>query len=395
METKVTARSYSQSHARVLLIILFVTVLGACGGGGGSGGGMTVTAPHTWVAANGMLTPRSGHTATLLQNGKVLVVGGTDTNASVVASAELYDPSTGTWTYTGAMNTPRFQHTATLLPNGTVLIAGGNDNRGYCCQGLASAEIYDPSSGAWTDTGSMHDARGSHVAVLLPNGKVLVAGNYLYDGTAELYDPSTGTWTYTGSEGSNTTSGTSQGSNLAALLPDGRVLALVVPPEIYDPAANVWTATVAIPGTDSNFGPFFVNLTSLKNGTALTAGGFYWEGGPNGAFPPIAAAFLYQPSMGAWIATGNMTEARDSPTATVLQDGTVLVFGGGSSNTDTSAELYDPSTGIWSATGSMITPRYLNNYSTATLLQDGKVLVAGGVTGSTSIPTANAEIYFP
>jgi Galactose oxidase, central domain len=393
---KITAPDHCQSQVRILLFSFAVTVLSACGGGSGGGGGGVppVPVPHTWVATNRMLTARSGHTATLLPNGRVLIAGGSDTNSSVVASAELYDPSTGTWAYTGTMNAKRTGHTATLLPNGTVLIAGGNGSCNTCVPLLlASAELYDPTTGTWTLTGNMNSTRYSHVAVLLRNGKVLAAGNAngFSLGPAELYDPSAGTWALTQNAGTEPING----SNLATLLPSGMALAIGYPPQLFDPSASIWTSTGAIPGAGTYYGPFFTSLTLLQNGTALIAGGFYWAGGVNGAFPPVSGAYIYQPSTGAWTATGNMTEARAYPTATLLSDGKVLAFGEGSSDTDNSSELYDPTTGTWNLTGSMNTPRYFT-YATATLLQSGAVLVAGGSTGSpNSAPIAEAEIYFP
>src|SRR5450759_3060489 len=132
-----------------------------------------------------MPTPRQFHTATLLPDGKVLVAGGTDSNNvlgsnSALASAELYDPSSGSWTTTGNMSTPRMFQTATLLPDGKVLVAGGTADPGGDTGGggppLASAELYDPSNGSWTATGNMPTPRQFHTATLLPDGKVLVAG---------------------------------------------------------------------------------------------------------------------------------------------------------------------------------------------------------------------------
>ena len=120
------------------------------------------------------------HTATLLSNGKVLVVGG--------LSAELYDPASGIWTTMGALITARWAHTATLLPNGKVLIAAG-----YGYDSLASAELYEPASGMWTATGALNTARGfGHTMTLLPNGKTLLVGGaepetYPFP-SAELYD---------------------------------------------------------------------------------------------------------------------------------------------------------------------------------------------------------------
>ena len=147
-----------------------------------------------WVTNGPMATTRSLHTATLLPNGKVLVVGGYNTNGSL-ALGELYDPATGKWTATAALTVARHDHTATLLANGKVLVAGGF----YAGN---SAELYDPATGTWSPTGATTDARGAHTATLLANGKVLVAGGATSGGnaisTAELYDPATGTWTLTG-----------------------------------------------------------------------------------------------------------------------------------------------------------------------------------------------------
>ena len=141
----------------------------------------------------------------MLPNGKVLVLGGINSSGNLT-NAELYDPASGTWTNTGSLNAARYQSTATLLPDGQVLVAGGYATGGTY---LASAELYDPAGGTWTNTGSLNTARGFHSATLLPNGQVLVMGGLaLVMGgggisaqltSSELYDPATGTWTPTGS----------------------------------------------------------------------------------------------------------------------------------------------------------------------------------------------------
>ena len=145
-------------------------------------------ASWSWRVTHSLNTARSGHTATLLQNGMVLVAGGFDINGNRSKSAELYDPASGTWTTTGSLNTARANHTMTLLQNGMVLVAGGVDRRGTV---LASAELYDPASGTWTATGSLNTARFLHTATLLQNGWiVLVAGgedsNFGATASAEL-----------------------------------------------------------------------------------------------------------------------------------------------------------------------------------------------------------------
>ena len=137
-----------------------------------------------------MVTGRYAHTATLLSNGKVLVAGGYNFASSWLSSAELYDPASGTWTNTGSMAAGRYAHTATLLPNGKVLVTGGiNWSAGGC---LSSAELYDPASGTWTVTGPLITGRDAHTATLLPDGQVLVAGGINWSGgylsSSELYD---------------------------------------------------------------------------------------------------------------------------------------------------------------------------------------------------------------
>src|SRR6516225_4614266 len=111
----------------------------------------SVDAPFTFNNTGSLITARFIHTATLLPNGKVLVVGGTPDFTTPLSSAELYDPASGTLTATGTLNNARFFHTATLLPNGKVLVAGGTAvGSGNAGNGLSSAELYDPASGTWT-----------------------------------------------------------------------------------------------------------------------------------------------------------------------------------------------------------------------------------------------------
>jgi N-acetylneuraminic acid mutarotase len=340
-------------------------------------------APGTWKATGSMQTARWFHTATLLRSGKVLVAGGeinVGFGTGKTATAELYDPVTGAWHATGSLHTARFQHTATLLRNGKVLVAGGF---------TTTAELYDPTAGTWSLTGSISTAIGYQTATLLRNGKVLVAGGFGDFGAtsaAELYDPSTGTWKATGSMAR------ARGAHTATLLRSGKVLVaggdnngrFEAMSELYNPSAGTWSATGSL-----STGRAAHTATLLPDGDVLVAGGLHSTPRNTNA---TDTAELYNPSTGTWSATGSMSTPRQGPTATLLPSGKVLVAGGfpiiyGYTVTAT-AELYNPSTGTWSATGTMNTAR---GSQTATLLHGNRVLVAGGLTTFTG--TSTAELY--
>src|SRR5262249_32868173 len=131
-----------------------------------------------WSATGTMSISREDHATVLLANGQVLAMGGTtvDFNGVTVASAELYDPTAGTWTTTGSMLQGRERFTATLLQNGKVLVAGGDYYDGVNAGALSESELYDPTLGIWSATTSMSTPRFGAKAVLLRNGKVLEAG---------------------------------------------------------------------------------------------------------------------------------------------------------------------------------------------------------------------------
>jgi hypothetical protein len=116
---------------------------------------------------------RFHHTAALLAGGMVLVAGGSGSRG-IIASAELYDPATGTWTNTGNLVIPRAQHSATLLPNGMLLAVGGEGGGSP----TGSSEVYDPASATWTETGDLVTARAAQTGTLLLDGRVLVAAGY-------------------------------------------------------------------------------------------------------------------------------------------------------------------------------------------------------------------------
>jgi N-acetylneuraminic acid mutarotase len=348
--------------------------------------------PAGWTATGAMVAARGGNSATLLLNGKVLVAGGL-TNSPfsfdrMLASAELYDPSTGSWILTGSMLEARSGHVATLLPDGRVLVVGGSSTGGMS-DPLASAEVYDPTTATWSATGSMIEARVGPTATLLLDGTVLVAGGAFSNlsgdalASAELYNSAGGTWTATAAM-IETRSG-----HTATPLADGKVLVagdgsgiLHASAELYDPSTKQWTTTASMGGVRSGHA-----ATLLQSGKVVVMGGGDISGNP------LASAEVFDPATGSWTGTGTLIEARYDLTATLLLDGTVLVAGGfGGSGSLVSAELYNPSGGSWTAVAGMTEARH---GPTATRLPDGKVLVAGGVDISSSHFLASAELYDP
>lgn len=349
--------------------------------------------PGTFTLTGNLSTARGwGTSATLLLNSKVLMVGGVDSSNTPLASAELYDPSTGAFAPTSSMTTARILHKATLLADGRVLITGGRNGT----QNLASAELYDPSTGAFTVTGAMTtmDAFGA-AATLLPDGKVLVTGCAIpcNSAVAQLYDPATEQFTTASMPGA--------GGGTATLLADGMVLITGGCPadfhgtkaQLFDPGTGMFSFTGPMTGDCYNIN----TATLLTNGKVLFAGNE-----ENDGFP--AYAELYDPAAGTFTSLGATLRPHEFSAATLLSDGTVLIAGGQlpGGKGDPGAELYDPITGKFSATGNVITTRF---GQTATLLPDGRVLIAGGETGqhpytSNSDPfqptvTASAELYTP
>jgi len=128
---------------------------------------------NTWSAINALLAARQAHSATLLPDSRVLVVGGYGLAGAPLKSAEIYDPATDAWSAAASLATARASHTATLLPNGSVLVTDGSDASGAA---LSNGGIYDPASDRSSRTGPLMAARTYHSAVLLPSGKVLIAG---------------------------------------------------------------------------------------------------------------------------------------------------------------------------------------------------------------------------
>lgn len=363
--------------------------------GGVNSSTMLTGTPSRFRLTGNLNTARDTHTATLLQNGKVLIVGGNVWGGGFARTAELYDPNTGTFSQTGNLLTPRAYHTATLLNSGMVLIIGGISGdpiNGYTQ--LATAELYDPNSGTFSFTGSLNIGRTSHAATLLSNGMVLVTGGRnvangeLTD--SELYDPSAGTFSTTGALN------TARDSHTATLLNDGTVLiaggevyqsstGTYVPTanaEIYSPSTAMFTATGNL-----NVASSAHTATLLNSGKVLIAGG--WGGGSGAG--GLSRTELYDPAARTFALSTSLSSPRQLFASTILGTGQVLLVGGYDNNNHliVPADLYDPASATVSIAGNLNNARLSH---TVTPFGNGLVLIAGG-SDQNGYDLASAETY--
>jgi hypothetical protein len=300
---------------------------------------------------------RYQHSATLLNDGTVLIAGGINCPAAggctYLASAEIYDPANKLFTNTGSLAAPR-SAPAVLLQNGKVLIAGGYecDSAGNCAS-LSSAEIYDPTSHTFAPAANMTSARNGHTMTLLHNGQVLIAGGETCVSAASCTALNTA--------------------------------------ELYDPIQGLFTPTGSLSAQRYN-----ASATALNSGLILIAGGF------DGTSYP-AMAELYDPAAGTFSAASNLIFPRSNATATLLNDGHVLVAGGNTCSSSScpaiTSEVYIPGAGFnyASFTGNLGSMNFARLGDTATLLTNGQVLLAGGYDscGSTCTSGATTETYDP
>jgi N-acetylneuraminic acid mutarotase len=338
--------------------------------------------------------------ADVLTSGQALVTGGVLAelaNGNTVSSAaDLYDPTTNTWTSTGAMASARAQHTATALPVGSLVVAGGTSSSGPGASVLSSAEIYSPTTSAWSSAGNMATARYLHTASLLASGDILVVGGSdstntscsctTFIATSELYDSSSNSWSVSGSLN------TPRYAHTATLLQNGQVLVtggfggtpstlqntgtVLASAELYDPASGTWTTVASMNTPRMNH-----TASLLSSGQVLVTGGETGSG-------TTATAEIYDPVANTWTLVASLSVARQYQLASVLPSGDVLVVGGLNDASSTtfgvgSAELYDPGTNTWSAAGSLVTPR---QHFVLLQLSTGVSMVVGGAPNLAGLP---------
>lgn len=340
--------------------------------------------PGSIVGGAEMLEPRSGHTATLLPDGRVLITGGMRRNQDFYRSAELFNPATGKFSATGGMQVARVGHVAVLLRSGKVLVAGGWIGHGV----TDDAELYDPATGKFTVIGHMLTKRGRPEATLLRDGNVLITGGgNNTDGpgssitSAEIFDVATSKFRATGSMHY------ARIAHTATLLADGRVLVaggrgseVNGSAEIYDPKAGTFRETGHL-----IVARYKHTAGLLPDGRVLIAGGSDerdWHG-------TLSSAELYDPQRGTFTSTSSLHDARFKlPDAAVqLRSGQLLIAGG-----NRQAELYDERTGKFTVVGGDTEDS--RHYMSETLLSDGRVLLAGGYAYSPEA-TAQTWIYRP
>ena len=273
-----------------------------------------------WTFANEVNEARAGHVA-ILANGRVFIFGGIATvltdeldprgdklRALVYRdTVEEFDPVTNQWKIRGKMLVPRWKHTATLLENGKILIVGGQNDSGV----LNSAEIFDPVKGESEEVENMLTKRSDHVAVLLNNQDVLILGGT--DKTTEVYDHRSNIWKSVANLSINLA------RPHAVLLTNGSVLVVggysngVSKKEsyIYIPKEDIWTTIESLPIAVADG-----SLTVLNNGDALVTTHF------------SNSTYIFKMSTQTYKPAGEMVNSLKGPAVTLLNNGNVLVTGG-------------------------------------------------------------------
>jgi N-acetylneuraminic acid mutarotase len=319
------------------------------------------------VAGGTMQSDRSAHTATRLADGRVLVLGGFNALSQVLASGDIWDPTTGTSTPTAPMSAPRVQHTATLLADGRVFVSGGvssydlTDPIGTLGNALGSSAIYNPATNSWSAGPNLPLPRVGHNATRLGDGRVLVSGGIE---VASIF-----------------------GIPLPSFSSDCRR---------YNPGTNSFLATAAFSGPRA-----FHGQVTLSNGNAMIVGGV------DGdlillSFTTLASARVYNAATNSWSNVASLATARVYPTV-VDSLGEVMVFGGlatfdvatGSGTPAQSIETASEALGAWTTPTSLLLPRPL---VAASPVDGGQrvVITGSGDNGSGgAVPDLTAEIFVP
>jgi WD40 repeat protein len=354
---------------RDLLMSLPALGLAACGGGGsgpGDNDGVRLPRRYTPVGAFAITL----HAAVTLANGHVIVLGGDRGGVALSDGIERFDPNTRQWSHVGELLNGRESHTATLLRDGRILVVGGQTG----LDGGPLAELVDPASGQSRPAGSLNQPRTSHTASLLNDGRVLVTGGSGRR-SAELWDPATGQWRLLSSRMQHARVG-----HAATLLADGRVLVSGGAGEL---GAYVF-AELFDPRTES-FTPLDTGITEqrsahvawrARDGSVLLVGGEVYDGR---SIQPLASTLKFDPATQRFTPATPLGRARTLAAAAALGDDGVLLIGG-----QTATDLATSSAVAWrngrSEEALAPLPR-ARVWHTVNQLPDGRLLIVGGDDG--------------
>jgi N-acetylneuraminic acid mutarotase/pimeloyl-ACP methyl ester carboxylesterase len=332
------------------------------------------TQPTTFTQTGSMVIPRASAQAVTLNNGQVLITGGGLSDGGVTDTAELYDPATGLFSLTtNNMTSPRVYHSASLLPDGRVIICGGQD--GSSPTALASTDIYDPSTNAFTAGPPMSTGHDLHRSLALTDGHIIVISGETTN-SVEIYDPTQNTWSLAAPIPSG------GGGYAATRLLHGRIFvsggdANGTQVFVYDPNFNTWTTMAPMLTWRT-----WHTAATLPNGNVLIAGG------DNGGVSALGSSEIYNPLAlpnGSSTPAGGVAVGITGVASASLVNGDVWIAGGDTfiwngnvlcSSGRTAAQLFNYQTNTWTDLSSMVTGR---QGPTASLLQSGQILVAGGI----------------
>jgi hypothetical protein len=355
---------------------------------------VAATSPGRVERIADMTETRASHTMTVLADGRVYITGGfagNDTEDRPFNTTELFDPTTNRFVKAAPLANGKTGHTATLLADGRVLIAGGWTAPSAAAS-FGSVEIQDPAGGRAIESVQPLVRRAGHTATRLRDGRVLLVGGVDRNGTelrsAEVYDPGSARFTAAGGMRD------ARAAHAAALLPDGRVaiigggdgrypnVTVHRSVEVYDPATNKLIVAGQLDVARQKHA-----ATGLGDGRVVVVGGSDnrdWRG-------RYETAEIFDPATGKSSPTSSMGAKRFKHTDAIvsLGSGRVLVAGGGES-----VEVFEAAYGRFHRTaGSLDQARF---YSTAVELRDGRVLIAGGYSEGGALPaTRNAYIFNP
>lgn len=357
---------------------------------------------NEWLTVQDPAPEVADHTVTLLKNGDVLIAGGTHSDGSndnYQDKAYRFVPGTEMFEAAGTMTVERGEHVAALLDDGRVLVAGGKNDQDY----LKSAEIFDPSkpaAQAWSAVPDMFKHRWGHTATTLNNGEVLIAGGFYSNDSSDtivLFDPVNNNWKQPSAIFNEARRG-----HTATLLANGKVLfaggiqgsgslwttTYLDSIEIFDPTSGKMTLSKAVMSKQRTGH----SATLLPSGKVLIVGGVCLN---NCKATAKQVDDIYDPATDTISPLAHAGDLPSTHVAVLLKDGRVLVAGDVDETTYNMVLAYDPKGGgFWSTLPSLAIGRWSAG---GTILNDGTVLVVGGVTSANPTYThANrAERYYP